>query len=91
MSAVVDEESWSGADAALACAQSVVVHAKGMGVQHHVAIEALHVEANLSGVHLKVLVRKSELMVIEEVVHLPKFVLRARRLRGFCTTMGARV
>jgi hypothetical protein len=26
------------------------VHAKGMPVQHHVEIEALHVEAELSGV-----------------------------------------
>ena len=91
MSAVVDEKSWSGADAALACAQNVVVHAKGMRVQHHVAIEELHVEANLSGIHLKVLVRKSEPMVVEEVVHLPKFVLGARRLCRFCSTMGARV
>ena len=91
MSAVVDEKSWSGADAALACAQNVVVHAKGMGVQHHVAIEAFHVEADLRGVHLKVFVRKSELMIIEEVVHLPEFALGGRGFCCFGSTMGARV
>ena len=91
MSVVVDEESWSGADAALAGVQNVLVHAKSMGVQHHVAIEAFHVEADLSGVHLKVFVRKSELMIIEEVVHLPEFVLGARGFCCFCSTMGARV
>lgn len=53
MSVVVDEEGWSDADAALAGVQNVLVHAKGMGVQHHVAIEPFHVEADLSGVHLK--------------------------------------
>jgi hypothetical protein len=91
MSVVVDEESWSGADAALAGVQNVLVHAKGMGVQHHVAIEAFHVEADLSGVHLKVFVRKSELMIIEDVVHLPKFVLGTRRLCRFCSMIGTRV
>jgi len=91
MSVVVDEESWSRTNAALAGVQNVLVHAKGMGVQHHVAIEPFHVEANLSGVHLKVFVRKRELMIIEEVVHLPEFVLGASRLCRFCSTMGAGV
>src|ERR1700722_14033098 len=91
MSVVVDEESWSGSDAALAGIQNVLVHAKGMGVQHHVAIEAFHVEADLSGVHPKVFVRKSELMIKKEVVHLPEFALGCRGFCCFRSTMGARV
>jgi hypothetical protein len=47
---LIDEESRGSADATLGCAQNVFVHAKGMRVQHHVEIEALHVEPNLSGV-----------------------------------------
>jgi hypothetical protein len=91
MLAIVNKESWSGADSAPACTQNVLPNATGMRVQHHVAIEALHVETNLSGVHPKVFVRKSELVVIEKVVHLPKFVLGACRFCRLCNMMGASV
>jgi hypothetical protein len=67
------------------------MYAQSMRVEDHVEVEALHVESNLSGIHLKVFVRKSELMIIDKVVHLPKFVLGTCGLCCLCCMMGPRV
>src|SRR5579859_740674 len=87
MRPVVNEERRGEMDAAPACAQNVVVDTKGIRVQHHVKIEALHVEANLSGIQPEVSIRKSGLAVEEKLVHLPILVLSSRRLCRLCSTM----
>jgi len=80
--APVDEEAGGPRDpealGLLGIAINPLLHLRGCGV----ALELLHVEANLPGVLDVLLLRELTLVREDAIVHLPEFALTVRRLAG---------
>jgi hypothetical protein len=75
----------------LAASPDIALHLTGVPVLGHVALKAVHVEAQFPGIRGQVPVIEPVLVLIQELVHLPKASPRARGLRRLGGVLRERV
>ncbi len=87
----VDEKRGRGPHAALRAAVDVLVHPLQVNVLLHLVVVAIQVQLGLQRVLPQARGLQVQLVLEEEIVHLPELALRARRLGGLGRELGVRM
>src|SRR3954471_21028494 len=88
MAKPVDEECGRAVHTAANAAHEIFPHAGGVELLLHLTVETLEVEGKLLRVSLQIVIAQVPLILVQQVMHLPKSALCCRRLGGLRSVFG---